>query len=348
MPISHLICNVESFRVTREGHGVFGDELRISGWFLSHAPLVGMDIVFADGAIVPVDHTANESEGVWLHHGDVFGDVARHCRFYTARKVPDGETDLSTAMLRIRMQDATFEEALGAPEGQQETKTFTPEESELVMSFESIGDNCEFGLMQRVVGTERMGLLRYAGIYDLIPFVALLQRRFEGFCEGDDLRITTFGPEWIADISSASLNIHTGRIQGLVSREQIEREERLKLQFLANKMMDDLEDGHKTFVYRTIIGERGGPDGIYGMNQLYDAMRSYGDCALLWVTVADDAHPHATVERVRDRLFRGYIRRLCPYNDAHSADERAWLELLAIARGVIAGRSAARVEALTE
>ncbi len=347
MPISHLLCNVESFRVTREGHGVFGDELRIAGWFLSHAKLIGMDVVFADGTTVPVDQTSVESEGVWHHHGEVFGDVARHCRFYTARKVPDGDVDLSTAILRIRMENATFDEILGAPEGQQTAKRFSPEEGELVMSFESIGDNCEFGLMQRTVGFERMGLLRYAGIHDLMAFVALLQRRFEGFCEGDDLKITTFGPEWIADIASASLNIHTGRIQGLVSREQIETEERLKLQFLANKMMDDLEDGQKTFVYRTIIGERGGPDGTHGMDQLYGAMRSYGDCALLWVTLSDGDHPHASVEHVRDRLYRGYIRRLCPYDDAHSADERAWLDLLAVARATITGRTSPRVEELT-
>ena len=272
--------------------------------------------------------------------------MARRCRFYTARKVPDGDVDLSTATLRVGMADGRFEQSLGAPERQQALKTFTPEESELVMSFESIGDNCEFGLMQRTVGIERMGLLRYGGIYDLLAFVALLRRRFEGFCEGGDLKITTFGPEWIADIGSASLNIHTGRIQGLVSREQIEREERAKLQFLANKMMDDLEDGHKTFVYRTIIGKRGGPDGTYGMDQLYEAMRAYGDCALLWVTVADETHPHGTVERVRGRLYRGYIRRLCSYEDAHSADERAWLDLLAVARDEIAGQLASPVGSL--
>jgi hypothetical protein len=348
MATSHVLCTVESFRITREGHGVFGDEIRIEGWFLSHDPLISLDIVFSDGeaSIIPVDHIANESEGVWQHHGAIFGDAARSCRFYTARKVPGAGTDMTTARLRAVMQGDVFEMKLGAPANMAVPQTFTPEEGALVMEFESIGDNCEFGLMQRTVGTERMGLLRYAGVYDAVQLANLLDRRFAGFSEGEDLQITTFGPEWIADIRSASLNIHTGRIQGLVTREKIEAEERQKLMFLADKFMDDLETGRKTFVYRTLIDQRGGPDGTYGMDRLYDAVKSYGDCALLWVTVADEDHPHGTVTHVRDRLFRGYIRSLTPYDDAHRTDERAWLDLLSTARDAVS-RPAPPVAALT-
>ena len=293
-----------------------------------------------------MDHIANESDGVWQHHGAIFGDAARNCRFYTACKVPGPETDMTTARLRAVMQGDVFEMKLSAPANMSVPQTFTPEESALVMEFESIGDNCEFGLMQRTIGTERMGLFRYAGVYNAVHLADLLDRKFAGFCEGEDLQITTFGPEWIADIRSASLNIHTGRIQGLVTRDRIETEERQKLMFLADKFMDDLETGTKTFVYRTLIDQRGGPDGIYGMDRLYDAVKAYGACALLWVTVADEAHPHGTVTHVRDRLYRGYIRRLTPYDDAHRIDERAWLDLLSNARERIS-RPAVPVAALT-
>ena len=338
MRLAHVLCNVESFRVTREGHGVFGDELRLEGWFLTHARLHALEIVFADGGAthIPVDQIRNPSEGVWNHHGQSFGDDARNCRFYSACKVPGPEVDLATARLRAEMDTGIFEMALGAPENMATPKTFSPEDSALVMEFESIGDNCEFGLMQRTVGIERMGLLRYAGVLDVLQLADLLDRRFAGFGEGDDLQISTFGPEWIADIRSASINIHTGRIQGLVSREKIEAEERRKLQFLAYKFIDDLEAGHKTFVYRTLVNGRGGPDGTFGMDQLYAAISSYGACALLWVNEADNAHPHGTVVYIRDRLFRGYIRHLAPYRDAHATDEQAWLELLANASDVLA------------
>ena len=37
------------------------------------------------------------------------------------------------------------------------------EDRELVLHFESIGDNCELGLVQRRAGAEPLGLLRFAG-----------------------------------------------------------------------------------------------------------------------------------------------------------------------------------------
>ena len=327
MATAHVLCNVEAFRITREGHGVFGDELRIQGWFLSHDELRRRPIVFDDRSVspVPIDQT-NLERGVWQFHGQIFGEGARRSRFYTARKVPEG--DLTSARLRAETSQGLFEMWLGAPENMAPAARFSPEDSALVMQFESIGDNCEFGLMQRVVGTERMSLMRYAGVGDVVRFANLIDRRFEGFCEGDDLQITTLGPEWIADVRSGGLHIHTGRIQGLVSREKIQSEERQKLQFLANKLLDDLEGGTKTFVYRTLRHQRGGPNGTYGMDELYRAMARCGSCTLLWVNEADDAHTHGTIRHVRDNLFRGYIRRLTPYHNAHDSDEQAWLELL--------------------
>ena len=34
---------------------------------------------------------------------------------------------------------------------------------DLVLDFESVGDNCELGIFQRRVGAEPLGLLRFAG-----------------------------------------------------------------------------------------------------------------------------------------------------------------------------------------
>ena len=348
MSFTHVLCNLESFRITREGHGVFGDEIRLEGWFLSHAPLRSMTIVFSDPerTEVPVEHLRNPSEGVWQHHGANFGEAARHCRFYTAVKVPSADVYDAPAILRAEMDNGTFNIDLGVAQDLTAVTGFTEADRKLVMEFESIGDNCEFGLMQRAIGTERMGLFRYSGIADVFRLCDLIERRFDGFCEGDDLQIALFGPEWIVSVISASMSMHTGRIQGLVSREKIEFEERQKLQFLANKFMDDLQEGRRTFVYRTVPGERGGSDGVRGMDRLYDALRSYGDCPLLWVNPANGDHPHGTVVHVRDRLFRGFIRRLTPYANAHDSDELAWLDLLGNARQSIASVVEANADAV--
>ena len=346
MTIAHVLCAVDSFRITQEGHGVFGDELRIEGWFLSHAATTGMEILFDTGLPLSINLFRNDSAGVWMAHGEAFGDAARHCRFVAAHKVPDGRADFSSARLRVRMDDGNvFERALGAPALPEPKAVFLPTESALVMGFESIGDNCEFGLVQRRVGTERMSLFRYAGIFDPSRLAHAIRTRFAGFAEGDDLVITTFGPEWICDVRSASLNLHTGRIQGQITRERIEREERAKLQFLAGKFVDDVGDAAKILVYRTLRDGRGGPDGTAGMDEIYDAIAAIGSAPLLWVNEADAQHPHATVQHVRGRLYRGFIQRLCPYDDVHSGDDRGWIELLTAAREVIEGVRAERVMA---
>ena len=41
--------------------------------------------------------------------------------------------------------------------------TPTLNDRDLVFAFESIGDNCELGMLQRHVGIEPLGLLRFAG-----------------------------------------------------------------------------------------------------------------------------------------------------------------------------------------
>ena len=42
------------------------------------------------------------------------------------------------------------------------------DDRDLVLQFESIGDNCELGLVQRRAGSEPLGLLRFAGSTDKV------------------------------------------------------------------------------------------------------------------------------------------------------------------------------------
>ena len=43
-----------------------------------------------------------------------------------------------------------------------------PPLNEMLLEFESLGDNCEFGLVQRHFGAEPISLLRFAGFEILI------------------------------------------------------------------------------------------------------------------------------------------------------------------------------------
>ena len=344
MSISHVTCNVEQFRAggwpgyDERNKALFIDEMRLTGWFLSHADIASAELLAA-GAMsgpMPLETFQRESEGLFGVYGDRFGQRARRARFAVAWPMPDRTIDLSGARLRITMTDGhVFERALGTPVMDFPADLIDSSARDVLAGFESIGDNCEFGLVQRRAGIERMSLLKFAGNYDPVALASVIAGRFAGFAEGDDAEFVSLHGEWVCRIRSAQLEIHTGRFLRDMTQAQIEREERGKLQFLAQKLCEDLETGGRTLVFRAYPEQRGGGDGTRGMAEIHAAIQTYGVSNLLWLTEATDEKPHGTVERVDHRLFRGYLRRLTPYHDAHAGDDAAWIEVLSAAKRVI-------------
>ena len=339
MPLINFACSLESFRISVAGHGTYGDEMRFEGWLVAHPTPARLDLVFggAHPVAYEIHSRARDSEGVHQFFGATFGEAARNCRFLLVEKIPAVPPAWAEASLRITAEDGTVVEIrLDPPEHLELLRPpSSRDESDLVMRFESCGDNCEFGLLQRKIGAERMALLRYAGVADVFALAEAIRNRFEGFAEGDGLHIHPFGPEWMAAIPAQRMNFHTGRIIADITEDRIRTEERRKLQFLAQKFIDDIEDGAKIFVYRTLRDGRGGPDGLKGMNELFDAMRAVGPARLLWVNEADDLHRAGSVRAVRDGLYHGYVERLAPHHDAFATDPEAWLELLGNAAALI-------------
>src|ERR1041384_3955367 len=69
---------------------------------------------------------------------------------------------------------------------------------ELMLRFESIGENCEFGLVQRRCGAEPLGLFRFASA-PLPKLLAGLGARFEGLSHPDnlDVQLSQNGREYL-------------------------------------------------------------------------------------------------------------------------------------------------------
>ena len=63
---------------------------------------------------------------------------------------------------------------------------------ELMLAFESLGDNCEFGLVQRDGGAEPLGLLRFAGM-SLGNLVAALEAKLDGLGTIDTVTVYPAG-----------------------------------------------------------------------------------------------------------------------------------------------------------
>jgi hypothetical protein len=199
--------------------------------------------------------------------------------------------------------------------------------ADIAGNMQSLGLNCEFGLVQRRAGAEPLGLLRFA-TSPLPALLAGLEARFDGI--GDpawmDLTEVPFAPgsnsrEWIVRDRRFGFVFHTWVRTSEASRAEIGRQFSRRLAFLARKMVEDLEDAEKLFVYqdRKIAAP---PEG----EPLLRALRRYGDNRLLLV-MADPACV-GEIMPGPEGLLLGFVGRLTETGTANRFDWPDWSRLL--------------------
>jgi hypothetical protein len=199
--------------------------------------------------------------------------------------------------------------------------------AQLVTQFESLGDNCEFGIVQRRAGAEPLGLLRFSAMH-LDRLLSGLADGYAGVESPAGIEPRLHGEpggaprEYVVHQSPHGLVYHTYVLETQASAEQVRAQESVKLGFLQRKLMEDLEEGRKIFIFKRI------PDlAEQEVLPLWAALRARGPNTLLWVVQADAAHPPGTVEWRMDGLMRGYIDRLAPYHDATDVSLACWLQI---------------------
>ena len=320
---------VEAFELLDDGEPE--KQLTVEGWFHARIGVRGMQLAIPDKPLMIADWR-RPSPGLI----SMFGETGRNCRFKLQVRIdPESERKLPGTRLLVLLENndgMTIDVSPSLTVSKVTAPLVFPEADQaLVMRFEGLGDNCEFGLMQRQVGRERLSLLRYAGSRETWRLVEAVRQDFEGFGTAEDLWINTFHSEWIATSQRYGFNFHTGEHVDAMTEGQIREGESTKLTFMAQKLVEDLESCSKVFV-RRVADEQ--PEA--GMAELYEALRSKGPATLLWVTPATDETPHGTVEHVRERLFRGYHGHFAPYSTAIDYDPHSWITLLRAAEAVIA------------
>lgn len=333
MKLINFACALESFRIEP------GGAMRLEGWLVGHPAPARLELAFGgdNPARFEIRDRGRDSGDVAIHFGRTFGDGSGACRFLLVAATPPLPPDWTRAALRMTAEDGTvIDIRLDPPENLAALPPGAPAAGRaLVERFESCGDNREFGLLQRRLGVARPALLAQAGVADVFALAEAIEHRFRGFAEGAALQVHPHGEAWIAAVPALRMNFHTGRRVGEVAADRVRTEERRTLQFLAGRLVDEIEDGRRIFVYRTRRDRRGGCDGTRGMERLSHALRAIGPARLLWVNEADEAHPPGTVLRRRDGLFHGFVARLAPHHDPAATDAPGWLTLLAAAAALI-------------
>ena len=193
---------------------------------------------------------------------------------------------------------------------------------DLVLNFESIGDNCEFGLVQRKAGAEPLGLLRFSSA-PVGLLVRALRARFDGLADPANVRLWEAKGEYLIWLAKYDFVYHTYVQVGEMDPEALHRQQTRTLPFLVQKLISDLENPEKILIFR-----QNEPLAANDLIDLQMALADYGPATLLWVQQARPGHQPGTVDRIEDRLMTGYVRRLASRENAPDLDLASWLVTL--------------------
>jgi hypothetical protein len=214
--------------------------------------------------------------------------------------------------------------------------------AELLRDFESLGENCEFGIAQRKLDCEVLGLFRF-GYADLPSLLRGFADSFASAADPGAVGISVSDgkrPEYIVSVAAYPMRWHTFVFADQAEAETTRRQQATKLAFLRRKFLEGLGASRKLFVLkreRALALEEALP--------VWEALNRHGRNTLMYVV--PDAPPGrvGAVEVIRPGLLRGHIGAFAPNADVMSATKAEdWLRLCANAwtlRGAPDGPAAA-------
>lgn len=197
---------------------------------------------------------------------------------------------------------------------------------EALSTMESLGVNCEFGFLQRSVGAEPLGLLRWA----FAPLDRLVPALEAGFAEDPERERLHFeiddAGEFVVEDALYGLRFHS-----LVyatkggTLEQLKRAERVRIGMLTRGLIDALREGRKLWVYHDAD-----QSSLEQIRRLVVALNRTGDNTLLWIVGERPDLPAGSVRALEPNLLQGAVTgfqlpvdRVLP----QSAHRASWLEV---------------------
>jgi hypothetical protein len=170
--------------------------------------------------------------------------------------------------------------------------------SKLLMNFESLGENCEFGFAQRFHGCEPLGLLGFSSMPHHLLMPAL-ENRFDGVGDTENtiLEAHPETKEFFLSDSRYDMTAHTFTYENAIDRQKFFQQQCRRLTYLRRKLITDLENCEKILVYRSI--EFLSDEQIWA---LFRKIESYGPNTLLCVRLQSDGTRDGRVEKLAERL----------------------------------------------
>lgn len=194
---------------------------------------------------------------------------------------------------------------------------------DLMLTFESLGQNCEFGLVQRQCLAEPLGLLRFSSA-PLPLLLDALDKHFEGMGALDTISVSLAanGHEYMVHDQRFGFLYHAWVNADEMAAADVARREARRVPFLVRKLLEDLAAGEKIFVFKGM--------GFMPEQEVFPlamALRRHGPNTLLFVNLSDAAHRGGTVEARGPGFMVGYLDRFAPGDNAHDLLLDQWVAL---------------------
>jgi hypothetical protein len=196
----------------------------------------------------------------------------------------------------------------------------------VLQCFESLGDNCEFGFVQRANGFEDGGLLRWS-ISPLDKLILCLDTNFRDFYLFDNLEPSA--PDMVRD-TGTGLMFHTqmhsidGRfVLGEDARREIYAKEKSKMYHLLDKFRRRIQQPGIICVYKRNSGTTDDE-----AQRLQRSLNKFGQSTLLLVNSTTNTARWSTVYRSPLGFLVGLLDEFAPYFAADQVSIRVWNALL--------------------
>jgi len=205
-----------------------------------------------------------------------------------------------------------------------------PEKLKQVLTrFESIGDNCEFGFVQRANGIEPGGLLRWTTT-PLPRLITLLSGDFKDFYLFENLIPNPDDGGMVIDAVSgigfhSRLRSRDGKfLLNDDDRRLLYAEEKVKIDYLVEKLLARMADSSVIFVYKATWGAR-----EEDIKELHSILRRHSNCRLLFVAKPPKGGEAGMVEDKGGGLLTACASDFAPWDkvDAEHIDVSGWEDI---------------------
>jgi hypothetical protein len=172
---------------------------------------------------------------------------------------------------------------------------------EFMYCFESLGDNCEFGIVQRRCGAEPLGPLRFS-IVTAENLVRALDAGLKDLLDPELMEVQLSGGRYVARNRVYDITFgHSGFTEKDVGPDRVLHLIVRRLQLLTRKLRAILAGGEKILVFRSRVD-----DDAMAL-RLGAALSRFGPNLLLWVAPAPAASVAGRVEPIAGAVLKGYI-----------------------------------------